>query len=331
MAAFPTIPGYTTRAVRLEDAPDIADMLNREVRQWAGEGNISAAGYAHDITGPDMNPELDTAVVLDGAGRPAAVADVYTSAPFVRAHCFVRVAPEHLGRSIGTQLTRWALARARERSAAAPTGERVTATASARSTNEAAAALLAAEGFTPVRSFFRMDITLDGPPPAPVWPEGIGVRAMTPGADERALYRMIEDAFRDHWGHVDTPEEEGFTEWRHYLTGSPGYDPETVFLAVTPEGGIAGAAVCLAPEEVGRPAHIWQLGVRRPWRKQGLGRALLLHAFGAFQRRGVERVALGVDADSPTGATRLYESAGMTVQHRNDVYELELRPGDPAQ
>ena len=52
------------------------------------------------------------------------------------------------------------------------------------------------------------------------------------------------------------------------------------------------------------------LGVRRPWRKRGLGLALLLHSFSAFHRRGQRRVSLGVDAGSLTGALRLYERAG---------------------
>ena len=49
-----------------------------------------------------------------------------------------------------------------------------------------------------------------------------------------------------------------------------------------------------------------------PGGAQGLGEALLLHSFQEFSRRGCTRGTLGVDASSPTGATRLYERAGMT-------------------
>jgi hypothetical protein len=55
--------------------------------------------------------------------------------------------------------------------------------------------------------------------------------------------------------------------------------------------------------------------------------ALLRHAFGAFYRRGQPKVGLGVDADSLTGATRLYERAGMRVSERIARFEKELRPG----
>jgi GNAT superfamily N-acetyltransferase len=68
------------------------------------------------------------------------------------------------------------------------------------------------------------------------------------------------------------------------------------------------------------------LGVRRPWRGRGLGLALLGRAFDEFRERGLTRARLNVDAASPTGATRLYERAGMTVELGWDRWEKELRP-----
>jgi ribosomal protein S18 acetylase RimI-like enzyme len=66
---------------------------------------------------------------------------------------------------------------------------------------------------------------------------------------------------------------------------------------------------------------VGELGVLRPWRRRGLGRALLLQAFAAFRERGLGRAGLGVDAESLTGAHRLYESAGMRVSTRFDILE----------
>lgn len=72
------------------------------------------------------------------------------------------------------------------------------------------------------------------------------------------------------------------------------------------------------------------LGVRRAWRKRGLGEALLLHSFNEFSRRGMKIIGLGVDAANPTGATRLYQKAGMKIAAEFVIYEKELRPGrDP--
>ena len=54
---------------------------------------------------------------------------------------------------------------------------------------------------------------------------------------------------------------------------------------------------------------------------------MLHHTFGEFYRRGKERCALGVDATSLTGATRLYEKAGMHVQRKSVSYAKVLRAG----
>jgi len=67
--------------------------------------------------------------------------------------------------------------------------------------------------------------------------------------------------------------------------------------------------------------------VRRTARGRGIAMALLQEAFRVFHGQGKESVGLGVDASSITGATRLYERAGMSVQVRFDLFEKELRPG----
>jgi len=72
---------------------------------------------------------------------------------------------------------------------------------------------------------------------------------------------------------------------------------------------------------------IGTLGVRRPWRKRGLGQALLLHSFGEFYKRGTKTIGLGVDAQNPTGATRLYQRVGMQAASEFITYEKELRAG----
>jgi mycothiol synthase len=69
------------------------------------------------------------------------------------------------------------------------------------------------------------------------------------------------------------------------------------------------------------------LGVRRRWRKHGLGLALLRHSFGELARIGRRKAGLGVDASSLTGATRLYEKAGMRAIREIIAFEKDLRAG----
>jgi mycothiol synthase len=102
------------------------------------------------------------------------------------------------------------------------------------------------------------------------------------------------------------------------------FDPSLWFLAMDGDE-IAGAALChLRPDN---SAWVNTVAVRRPWRKRGLATALLQEAFGTFYQRKLHTAALGVDAESLTGATRVYERAGMHVTLRVATYQKILRPG----
>jgi ribosomal protein S18 acetylase RimI-like enzyme len=102
---------------------------------------------------------------------------------------------------------------------------------------------------------------------------------------------------------------------------APDYDP-TLWFLIRDRDEVA-ATVRNDPERNGG-GYVGEIGVRRPWRGRGLGRALLLHSFAEFQRRGQTRVTLGVDAENPTGATKLYDSVGMHVEMESVVFEKVL-------
>jgi ribosomal protein S18 acetylase RimI-like enzyme len=164
----------------------------------------------------------------------------------------------------------------------------------------------------------RVDMT--EAPPVPVSPEGIAMRDCIRGQDERAIFDTLEEAFLDHWGH--TPHE--YDEWLERNVKVESFDPSLWFLALDgaePAGALRGRVMADGS------GWINTLGVRRLWRRRGLGMAILLHSFGVFYRRGITSVALGVDAQNPTGATHLYEAAGMRVVREFVVHEKELRSG----
>ena len=91
---------------------------------------------------------------------------------------------------------------------------------------------------------------------------------------------------------------------------------------------IAGISLC-RPSSYDDPDLGWVniLGVRREWRKRGIGLALLQHSFGEFYRRGKRKVGLGVDAENLTGALKLYEQAGMHIHLAFDLFEKTIRSG----
>ena len=163
-----------------------------------------------------------------------------------------------------------------------------------------------------------MSVELVQAPPPPEWPEGIGVRAYLPEQDGHAVYEAVEDAFRDVWG-----RPRGTFERFSGFTRQEGFDPGLWFLAEG-DGEITGACLCKAVTGRG---EVDVVAVRPPWRNRGLGLALLRHAFGEFYRRSVREVGLSVDAESTTGAPRLYDRAGMRVAESYVLYQKELRQG----
>jgi GNAT superfamily N-acetyltransferase len=181
----------------------------------------------------------------------------------------------------------------------------------------AARPLLEGRGYREVRRFWAMTIELgDDPPPAPQLPEGLAVE---PFSEELAVgfHAALEEAFADHWEFRPNT----FEDWWRRQRARPDHDPSLWFLVR--DGETVVAATRNDPERSGG-GWIGALGVRRAWRGHGLAKALLLHSFREFHRRGKRRVGLGVDSENPTGATKLYESVGMVVDSEQVVWEKVL-------
>ncbi len=179
--------------------------------------------------------------------------------------------------------------------------------------NDRAAELFRGRGFAEVRRFWDMEIALDSEPPEP----DVGVEPFQTDAGP-AFHAALEEAFEDHW----EPNPEPFEKWWERQQNRSNFDPTLWFVI---RDGDEIAAVC-RNEERESGGYIGALGVRRSWRGRGYGRALLLHSFREFHRRGQPRVTLGVDAANPTGATRLYESVGMHVLREDIVWEKIVSP-----
>ena len=215
------------------------------------------------------------------------------------------VRPGAKGRGLGAQLVQRSEACARERGA-------TRMHQLALGPDAAAASLIVANGYRVVRRFYEMAIELEEPPEAPAL-----VVEVFRAEDAEAFHATLDEAFRDHWEHHGRP----FEEWWTGHQAQAGFDPSLWFLI---RDGAEIAAVARNDANRNGGGYVGALGVRRPWRGKGYAKALLLHTFREFFDRGSPRITLGVDAQSPTGATHLYERVGMQVEQENVVFEKDL-------
>ncbi len=321
-------PGFTSRPATFDDLDEVTEMLNLSSIQMLGNPEFTPNEIVSDLATPNFDIEKDTRVVLDPKGKIVGYQDVFATSPIpVRPMIWGRVHPEYMGSGIGSYLFAWGLDRARHVLDKVPPEIRVTARAFEVGHWQPSIDLFLDHGFTIERYYFNMRIDMDAPPPAPDWPEGIQVRVCDPQKDLRAFFHAFDDSFKDHFGHIDQPFEEAYQEFCHHTLNSDTYDPALWFQAMD---GNQVAGICMGqrydPEDE-NAGDVNLLGVRRPWRQRGLGLAMLRHIFNEYWQRGQKAATLGVDADSLTGAVRLYEKAGMYVFRENASYELELRPG----
>jgi mycothiol synthase len=181
-----------------------------------------------------------------------------------------------------------------------------------------ASALYEPRGYRPVRSSRRMLTELDAEPELTL-PPGVEVRPLRP-EEARAAHALVENAFADHWEH----RARTFEEYAERMFHREDFDPSLCRVAVA-DGVLAGISLN-GWKRHGDWGWIDVVGVRRAFRRRGIGEALVRGTFAEFFRRGERRVALGVDGQNETGAVRLYERLGMRTLWEAVVWEKELRP-----
>jgi mycothiol synthase len=289
-----------------DDIDAVVELGNAFERVFSGAASFTAEHVADEWRRLDIESDAWLVAAPDGRLAGYAILEEEGEGRF-RSDGYVH--PELRGLGAGGMLVDLAEERARERGASSVQNTIL-------ATDEAAAAVLEHRGYRPTRHFYRMAVELGKSPPEPAWPDGIRAEPFDP-TDAVAVHEAIEEAWQDHWDHRPRP----FELFRERILEGPRYDA-SLWTVARAGDEIAGCTICEADYyEMG---WVRSLSVRRPWRRVGLGMALLLNAFRQFHERGERRVGLGVDAESPTGATRLYERAGMTVVEQLTIYRKEL-------
>lgn len=303
------------------DEPVILDLFKAADEADQAERGLSAADLQEWMTAPIVNPTTDF-FIAEADGVPAGFIGVDALPGKREAHnafCNGAVQPDYRRRGIGKTLMRAAEARARELMGDFPPELPKQFNAFCRDFQTASIALYESREMAPARYFFVMQRDLKAELPTAPVPDGFVVRPFRAG-DEEAAYIAFDEAFQDHWGYEPLP----FELFRHEFLDASHFRSELWLLAWDGDRVAGFNFNFVNPdyiERVGRKEGIIaEVGVRRPWRKRGLATALLARSLRVLGEAGMDYALLGVDAENPHQAVRLYTNVGFHEIRRNVVY-----------
>jgi mycothiol synthase len=321
----PQIDGLALRTYRPGDAEALSNLANRGAEADGLPWREDAAEIANRLSlgNEKFDPARDQFLV-EVDGRVVASAEVGwvdTSDGLREFWVGAIVHPEWRGRGIGRWLERVLEGHARDLAAAYPS-ERPILGAWAADPEHAKLALLRHVGFQPARYFFDMLRPSLERIEEPTLPAGLELRLVR-NSQVKQLWDADIEAFRDHWGGFDSSDE-NFEKWRN----DPKFDP-SLFVVAWDGDEIAGGVTneINATENAAfnrKRGWLHSVFVRRPWRRRGLARALVLRSLQVLRDRGMTAAGLGVDADNPNGALGLYTGTGFEVDLRSTAFRKPI-------
>ncbi|MDN6330300.1 MAG: GNAT family N-acetyltransferase [Brachybacterium sp.] len=328
-----TRTALTRTALTLEDASALTALLNRiDAADQLGEP-AEEPSIRELLTMPGLDLERDTvAVRADEQITGFTVVDVHTSLDRdgrVRCQLMGGVDPAHRRQGVGAELLDWAEERAAQLAAERHPAESdaifrvsggrdpdVDAREDAPLTGGAdVRPLLEARGYRRARSWLVMNRELPGAPLPEI--ERDQVRVIAPAADDAEATRLAHlAAFADHWGSAPVSPERWSIWWSSHTARR-----ELSSIALAADGTVL--AYVIAAEDKPGVLHIALVGTRPEARGKGLARAVIARSLAAAAEAGYATAELEVDAESLTGATRLYDALGFG---RDAVYATFEKP-----
>ena len=292
--------------IRPATPSDLADAIYlRQAQELAESGTTSTTlDQLHaewETLGPHLPEQVWVAATTDG--RLLASVEIIRSDPVLLLRFCIP--PDRRGIGLESAL----LATAEQQARTMLRAERehpFTLFAQATGSNPALQQVLLQAGFVTASTFEKMKVVLKEPPAVPQAIAGIALRPFVAGQDTDVIYRADEEAFADERGYAPRT----FAQWGRRLNMRERTDELPVWIIAWDATQVAGAAL---GEVIGGVGWLHHVGVRRPWRKRGLGTALTLAALGAFYRQNIHAVRLNVDAESLTHAQVLYRRLGFQV------------------
>jgi GNAT superfamily N-acetyltransferase len=301
--------GYAFQAPAAGDVDAVGAMLVADQLAAGFQPTLDAAFVRQMWRRPDFDLGSDAWVVIDVTRTVVAYGQIMREEPSIVGSWGV-VHVEHRGLGIGTSM----LDRIEGRAATLFVDvESPRFRHSITAGDRPAEAILRDRGMQPIRHFWHMQLDLAGPLDPGAAPDGIEIGGIRPADDLKAIHAVLEAAF------VDDPSgpPDPFDQWAERHLASPTYDP-TLWLLARDGDVPVGVLIGSAGDDGG---WVDWLAVLDSHRGRGIAMALLRSAFAMLAERGVAHVLLNVDAENVTGATRVYERAGMRVVNRWDLWE----------
>jgi ribosomal protein S18 acetylase RimI-like enzyme len=308
----PPIPGLIFRGFRGEaDYPLMAEIINA-ANKADGEDDVAkvediALNYAHIQRSDPDTDMLFIEINGEPMGYGRCMWDAEAEGDYLYSF-FLHMKPEGRGRGISLPVLEYFLDRLTQVAAGHPADSPKyfqTWSLESKTWNNR---LLEQLGMAPVRYGFGMKrLCSKSIEPLPL-PEGIETR---PVKEEhmRAIFDAESEAFRDHWGYVKPTEK----DFERFLA-DPYHDPSLWKVAWDGDEVVGMVRNFINKDENEnanrKRGYTEDISVRRPWRRRGIARALLIESILMFQQIGMEETYLGVDTENPSGALNLYKGVG---------------------
>lgn len=316
----------TYRPLTTADAPGMLEILVASEAAEPADDHWDLVEVKETLALPALDVEGGTVAALDGR-QLIGFGYLYVRAPGEKwtANLSGAVLPKYRRRGVGRVIIRTLIGQAqalRGQNQPSLAGE---LKIELRQGRHGAAAMAASQGFTVRRYFLDMSAELDASPhcQTSATVDGAHCRVWSP-TDDESTRLAYNSAFADHWG--SSPEDP--QSWRKLYAQSPAFRPALSRVAVRGHDVVSFVLVMEFDSETAargyRSGYLDRIGTVPAARGRGIATALLDQTLTALKESGFRSAELGVDADSPTGAGRLYQRAGFTVQHRNEVVGLDF-------
>ena len=301
------------------DLPAIAALINTCQVADNLENRATVTKLRESYADPTFDVAQDLRLWRDADGELIAMAELWRQPPeasFI-SHLGFAIHPQARDSDLAEAISTWAEEQVLR--LGAQLGVPIVLHSGCRDTVTTRKTQLQQLGFTPERSFWRLQRSLTLPISKAPLPDGWRLRCVVT-TDAEKWVKMFNQTFVDHWNHSPMTVE----EFRHWCEGSQ-YDPNLDFVIEAPAGELAAFAYSeINPERNARlgkqEGYICLLGTRRGYRRLGLARALLAESLQRLKLLGMTTATIDVDSQNPSGAVKLYQSVGFEQQRSSTVY-----------